>query len=238
MQSSHIHQLTDFNDHELQSIMALFLTNPELYYDHKSQTDKQGYFFYKFQKFAADYYHFENNPDASVYFMSMRKERAGEFDACGGAGRMSNSVARYFKSRHAAGETARVKIIDDFSKKYRVTFNQKGVEDPRLFVGVTEIWNKLDHAEEIVAKSKWADVRSKSYCDATFTCPFSDKLDKHLVPFSIRNRALQKHKNAQIAKSNQIYLKSAKEEPKPLHPVSSSTVTFVRPAECDDEDWI
>jgi hypothetical protein len=85
MQSSHIHQLTDFNDHELQSIMALFLTNPELYYDHKSQTDKQGYFFYKFQKFAADYYHFENNPDASVYFMSMRKERAGEFDACGGA---------------------------------------------------------------------------------------------------------------------------------------------------------
>jgi hypothetical protein len=241
MQSIWDHQITDFNDHELQSILALFLKKTELYNEHTLQKDKEEYFFYTFRRFAANYYHFENNIDASVYFMSVRKERAGEFNACGGRGRISNSSAKYFKTRHLVGEANRAKVIDEFSKKYQVTFNQKGIEDPRLFVGVKEIWKKLDHAEEIVAASEWADVISQSYCDEKLEAPIPKRICKHLIPFSIRNKVLQKHKNARMRKAippPRGVLEEEESEPHTSIPVINNTVAFERPAECDDEDWM
>ena len=247
MQSARTYKITDFNDHELQSILAIFLKKPELYNKHTLQKNKEDYFFYTFRRFAANYYHFANNLDASAYFMSMRKERAGEFNACGGCGRISNSAVKYFKSRHLAGEASRVKIIDEFSKKYHVTFNQKGVEDPRLFVGVKEIWKKLDRAEEIVDASEWADAISQSYCDDKFEAPLPERLCKHLIPFSIRNKVLQKHKNSRMTMTIPPPRLEEEEEEEEEEsefrnsvPATNNTKVFVfdRPAECDDEDWL
>lgn len=239
MQSTH--SLTDFENHPLQSIMALFLTKRDLYKEHNSEKDKQGYFFYRFRLFAANYHNFDNS-DASVYFMSLYKYRAGEYDVCGGC-KMTSSAARYFKARHASAEAERAKIIDAFSKKYRTTFNQKGVEDPRLFLGVTQIWNKLDRAEEIVTKSQWPDIRTRSYNDHTFKTPFPEKLEKHLIPLTMRNRALQKYKNEQMSKSDKIYLPTRPrgeedEEPQTPSVPISNPVAFIRPSECDDDDWL
>lgn len=233
--------LADLENHPLQSIMALFLTKHDLYKDHYSEKDKQGYFFNRFRLFASNYYNFDNS-DASVYFMSLYKYRAGEYDVCGGC-KMTSSAARYFKARHASAEAEREKIIDEFSKKYRTMFNQKGVEDPRLFLGVTQIWNKLDRAEEIVANSQWPDIRARSYNDHTFKTPFPEKLEKHLIPLTMRNRTLQKYRNEQMSKSDKIYLpirpcrEEDEEPPTPSAPISNQ-VEFIRPPECDDDDWL
>ena len=234
--------ITDFINHELQLIMALFLTKPELYCDHKSTRDKQGYFFAKFQTFASNYYHYDEHSDAFVYFTSTRKELAGEFNACGGGGKISHSAAKQFKSKYKAIESTREKRIDAFAKKYCVAFNQCGQEDPRLFLGVKEIWNKLDSAEELVAKSEWAHVASASYSDDTFATPIPANLDKRLVPFNIRNRAVQKHRNNRMKRLAVVANDLAVDEDSlPIaneqKPVCILT-TFVRPDECDDTDWM
>ena len=228
--------ITDFHDHELQPLMAVFLSNPTLYKDYKTQRDKQGYFFDKFRKFAANYYHFDRSPDASCYFMSMRKECAGEFNACGGAGKISNAAAREFKARHKSAESSREERIDTFSKKYRVVFNQPGKEDPRLFLGVSEIWNKLDNAAEIVTNSKWSAAPSMAYSDETFVAPIPANLDKSLVPFSIRNRAVQKHRNLRIKISVAAHIATEEEEEEDAE-TQEKVSAFIRPQECDDDDW-
>lgn len=180
-----------FFESEIQSILALFLTKPELYKNYAMRRDRQKYFFNQFRIFAEKYYHFSVNE--SVYFGSVRKEVAGEANICGGMGRISGASSRYFKDRYRAIEGSREKCIDDFTKKYGVSFEMGN--DPRLFLGVTEIWNKLDRAVEIVAASKWSDISNMSYDDATFKTPISDKIQKQLVPFDIRNRVMQKVRN-------------------------------------------
>lgn len=183
--------IAPFYGHEVQWIVALFITKPDLYKDYAEVKDRQGYFFDRFRKFAADYYHFSE--DEGIYFASTRKDSAGEANICGGAGKSSAASSRYFKSRYRAVEESREKQVDRFAKKYGVSFEPG--KDVRMFVGVTEIWNKLDRALDIIAVSKWSDVRERSYDDASFETPLPAKLDKLLVPFAIRNRALQKHRN-------------------------------------------
>ena len=183
------YDITTFHDHELQWLVALFCTNSELYKDHKTHRYKQDYFFAMLRKFLEKYYKLSG--DESVYFNTVRKEAAGEANICGGAGHMSGASSRYFKGKYKAIEESREKRIDDFAKKYGVSFDPSK-PDPRLFLGVTEIWNKLDRVLEIVAGSKWADVRERSYDDETFVTPFPKNLEKELVPLEIRNRAMQK----------------------------------------------
>lgn len=186
------HDLSVFHENEVQSILALFLTKPDLYKDYRNQKDRQGYFFEKFRKFAGDYYNFSDD-DESIYFTSTRKNMAGEIDICGGSGSKSGSYSRYFKTRHNRGEEHRCAKIDAFAKKYGATFELG--RDPRLFIGVTEIWNKLDNVGDILKSSKWADIEDRAYDDASFETPIPPKLEKHLVPFPIRNRAMQKLRN-------------------------------------------
>jgi hypothetical protein len=183
--------ITFFYNNEVQWILALFITKPDLYKEHREVRDRQGYFFDKFRKFAADYHHFTE--DESVYFGSTRKEAAGETNICGGAGKSTAASSRYFKNRYRAIEESREQKIDRFAKRYGVSFEPG--EDVRLFIGVTEIWNKLEHGLDILAASKWCDLGERSYDDASFEAPIPSKLEKILVPFAIRNRALQKHRN-------------------------------------------
>jgi len=184
-----------FYNNDVQWILALFITKPDLYKDHHTVRDRQGYFFDQFRKFAADYHHFTE--DEGVYFGSTRKEAAGEANICGGVGKSTAASSRYFKSRYRAVEESREHRIDLFAKKYGVSFEPG--EDSRLFIGVTEIWNKLEHGVDILAASKWSDVAERSYDDATFEVPIPAKLERTLVPFAIRNRALQKHRNITVA---------------------------------------
>lgn len=243
--------ISSFYEHEIQSVLALFLTKPKLFKDYNSMKDKQGYFFEKFRNFANDYYHF--SVDENVYFMSTRKEAAGEANICGGGGgKRSGTSSRYFKSRYHQFEELRHKQIEQFAKKYRVSFECGN--DPRMFLGVTEIWNKLDRANEIVAESKWANVAEIAYEDASFETPIPMNLDKNLIPFSIRNRTMQKlhnmKKNAYVIHvcriKNPIYDDGEEEEndiqreSKENSPVitSKSTNIVVMPSACElDEDW-
>jgi mRNA deadenylase 3'-5' endonuclease subunit Ccr4 len=195
--TKHTADISVFYDNDVQSILALFLTKPALYKDYTNVRDRQGYFFDRFRRFAGDYYHFSG--DESVYFASTRKEVAGEANICGGAGKMSGASSRYFKNKYHQIEESRNAQIDQFSKKYGVTFGNG--TDSRLFVGVSEIWNKLDNASTIVAESKWANVVANSYDDETFTKPIPLTLEKTLVPFAIRNRAIQKRRNMKSSSS-------------------------------------
>lgn len=189
------YDIAAFHDHEVQWLIALFCTKPELYKDHQKNRYKQDYFFARFRKFAADYYNFSG--DDSVYFNTVRKEAAGETNICGGGGNISGASSRYFKNKYRGIEETREKQIDDFAKKYGVSFDPSK-KDTRLFLGVTEIWNKLDQIEDILAASKWADVRNMSYDDESFVTPFPKKLEKELVPFEIRNKTMQKFRASKL----------------------------------------
>jgi hypothetical protein len=227
-----------FHNHEAQYILALFLTNPELYNEHSTykEKDRQDYFFYCFRKFAAKYYNFAD--DESVYFMSVRKEAAGEANICGGS--RSGSSARYFKDRYKKAEQEREKLIDNFAKKYKVSFVTSN--DPRLFLGVTEIWNKLDNALAIVAASKWSDALDLAYSDESFETPIPAKVEKVLVPLSIRNKTMQKIRNRRIVGSIMTARKIDEDEEEEdtiaavPPPIINRTIVLI-PTEMYDEDW-
>lgn len=245
------YSLSGFHSHELQDILAIFLLKPALYAEHKLQKDKQGYFFAKFRAFAEDYYHFDSSKelDTCIYFMSVLKERAGEANVCGGTGRISNSAKKEFKSRHNNIEAQRGEMIDYFLAKYRVglaTGKDSVKSDERLFLGVTEIWNKLDQAAEIVASSRWSDVLSRSYDDAGLTQTIHPNTEKHLIPHAIRNRVWQKLLNSKRTTVN-VFRRMEPIEPMDLEeeepvsvppiPMLASKVLFVLPKEMEDDDW-
>jgi len=239
-----------FNDHILQWVFALFLTRRELYKDYAIERYRQDYLFGEFAKFAENYYNLSG--DEWIYFGTTRKQAKGEANITGGCGRMTGASRRGRKAQYYRIEESREKRIDDFAKKYGLTFEVG--KDQRLFVGVTEIWNKLDVALEIVAASKWADVGERSYDDASFTTPIPAKLDKRLVPFKpvdIRCAIGQKMKAMNPSRAilsrridvdeeeleylglkENLGLNDAEKTNMPLNPV-----VFVRPPELDDEEW-
>lgn len=227
-----IADISVFYNHEVQSIFALFLSNPDLYKDYSKIRNKQDYLFKAFRKFAANYYHFSG--DDGVYFDSTRKESAGEASICDGWGKPGSS-SQYLKNRYHAAVKINENKIDAFAKKYGVSF-EKG-NDPRQFLGVTEIWNHLDRANEIISASKWSNVVERSYSDASFQAPIPANLDKLLVPFDIRNRAMQKCRNAKRTTTivaNPSLVPEEHETPDPK-PTIRGTIVIIPPE--IDEDW-
>ena len=232
--------ITTFFEHEAQYVMALFLTKPELYKEFATCKDKerQDYFFYRFRIFAENYYHF--SPEESVYFASTRKEAMGEANICGGGGKRSGSSSRYLKDRYRLAEQERENRVDSFAKKYGVSFNTE--KDPRLFLGVSEIWNKLHSAIEIVAASKWSDAVEKSYSDASFETPIPEKVEKILVPLKIRNKTMQKIRNRRnvgnVCAEREID-KDMEENVTNTYNVNEKmhNIMVAIPAEIYDEDW-
>jgi hypothetical protein len=120
--------------------------------------------------------------------------------------------------------------------------------DARLFLGITEIWNHLDRAIDIVNASPYHDVLSRAYSDATLSSPIPETIDedKTLIPLSIRLRVLQKFRNSKRKYS--VYVPPILDDiephptlpgafiPAPVEPVHSGIV-FVRPPGMDDDDW-
>lgn len=240
-----------FHEHYLQSIIALFLTNPDLYKDHLRHRNRQDYFFEEFRKFAAKYYHFSGG-DENIYFGNTRKQAPGEANICGGAGKRSGASSRYFKDRYHSVEKNRENQIDDFARRYGIASFEPG-EDTRLFLGVTEIWNKLDRALEIVAASKWADVRERSYDDATGVTPFPKKLDKMLVPLDMRTIVMQQWRiqlTRQVVKSTSVGFTDIEQEEREFLAAKTASpplnaevvgnmnpIVFVVPEGLDEEEW-
>lgn len=238
------YDIAAFHDHEVQWLIALFCTKRELYKDYQKNRYKQDYFFGKFRYFAAKYYNFSG--DESVYFNTVRKEAAGEANMCGGGDIRSGASARYFKNRYRGIEESREKQIDEFSKKYGVSF-EPSKPDPRRFLGVADIWNKLDMVDEILAASKWAYVREMSYDDEHFATPFPPKLEKELVPFVIRNKTMQKYRASQCKLTTKITFRQTdideyESEPSvslsvvPFPKMVSSKI-FVMSEEFNENDW-
>ena len=248
-------QLSDFHDHPFQEIMALFLLSADACKDIALQPDKKSYFFDEFRKFLTQYYHLNHYPDATMYFTSsLKKEKKGAFNAAGGGDKRSHASKVYLKTKYRQIESARETAIDEFATKYRLTLiDTPGTEDPRVFVGVTEIWRKLDQARGIVAASKWTNVASRSYSDDTFQTPLPKTLDKTLVPLSIRTKVTQLHQTQMRAASSRIHFRSRidPDEEEEIHnqimkdkkvsvpaPVPVPQIAmFVPPAGVDWEDW-
>jgi len=247
-------QLSDFHDHPFQEIMALFLLSADACKDIALQPDQKSYFFDEFHAFLTQYYHLNHYPDATMYFTSsLRKEKKGAFNAAGGGEKRSHASKVYLKTRYRQIESARETAIDEFAAKYRLTsIDTPGKEDTRVFVGVTEIWHKLDQSREIIALSKWSDVASRSYRDDTFQTPLPKKLDKTLVPLSIRTIVTQLHqKQLKTTRSDAKAARLHPDEEEALYvqqlaatqqqvfdgTVPDRIVTFVPPPETDWEDW-
>lgn len=232
-----------FETHPLQSILALFLLRPELYDEHKKtkQSDLQGYFFSQFRIFAKEYFHFENDLDAAIYFGSVQKERACDTNVCGGAGKMSHSAKTHFKSRNNDAESRKQKNIADFTRRHGIKLEPT---DERRFLGIPEIWNHLERAAEIVESSPYANAASRCYFDETLTTPIPSKLDKHLIPLSIRTLVLQIQANAKRVpirfrgeeeREEEEDQPPPKKEEEPKPPLSN--IVFV-PPEINEEDWL
>jgi hypothetical protein len=225
--------MNGFHTHYLQSIMALFLMTPELYKDHAKHRDVQGYFFSAFLNFAEQYYNFSEDAEEYVYFGSVYRERAGETNIAGSG---SNSYKNYFKRKYHEAGARRTAKINDFSRKYKISLEQG--KDERLFLGVREIWDKLDRATDIVRQSPYSDVAERSYSDPTLTASFPEDLNKYFVPLTIRNRVWMKYENARRRRVRPVVPVPEEEEPKKEEqskpPVSA--IMFV-PPEGLDEDW-
>ena len=225
-----------FHEHDLQKVMALFLLNPFLYKDYKMQQDKQGYFFYSFYQFAKEYNNF-SDPEVSVYFCSVKKEKPGETNVCGGGGKMSRSSKKYFKDKHKGMENSRNTRIDEFSKKYGICLEPG--KDERLFLGVSEIWNKLDRAIELVANSPYSNVADLAYSDKTLASPIPSNIhnNKTLIPLDIRNKVLQKHFNSSRRSMELSIDRSVKIDDEEKESAPATVFKFIPPKEVYEEDW-
>lgn len=227
--------------------MALFLTKPELYARHTSVKNKQEYFFEEFHKFADKYYSSASPADAldNVFFSNVCLNGINTQNICGGksgAGNFGSGGSSAAKQRFKSAEESRANRIAKFKKAYSVKL-EPGM-DERLFLGVSEIWNKLGDASEIVAKSRWPNAANIAYADDTFATPFPEVVEKQLVPLKIRNKVMQKKyptKNDNTDRFTKIVDTAAEEEaareaataaPKP-----NAEFVFVPPPELEDDDW-
>ena len=123
--------LAHFQHHDMQVILALFLTKPELYADYKKESNLQDYFFRKFHQFSQKYYN-ASDQDVYVYFGSISVSAAGSVSACAGMGKISGSSKSYFKKRIETANNDWQKRVNDFERKYKVNLSKS---DPRTFLG-------------------------------------------------------------------------------------------------------
>ena len=185
-----------FANDPMQKILALFISRPENYSDLASYgiEDKEDRFFTLFRGFSNNYIDLklEKNFDTICYFRSLSVDRPGAANLCGGAGKMTGSAKKYFKDRCKRGQEDTKIMTTYLADKYKV------LPHARTFLGHTEIWkNPGPHLLELQG---WQWVQNQSYDDATFQQPFPEKLDSDLVPLDIRNKTVQKWKNARRAK--------------------------------------
>jgi hypothetical protein len=193
MSSSSVPLLMAMESHDLQLLMALFLTKPHLYAEHAIHRNREEYFFREFHKFARHYYRLdaEKEPDAVVYFHCIKEPPATGVSGTVAVGGVPNKVrskpafVAFFKRRLAVQQSAWTQRVQEFEVRHGIDFD---VYDPRRFLGERQIWLKLHRADDLVAMSKWPQVAQWAYADKMLCQPLPHDVDIRLVPFAIRDR--------------------------------------------------
>lgn len=188
------YNVSRFASHDLQTLMALFLAQPELYETQIANVlpvDRQGIFFHRFQIFIEPYLKLsiDKNFDELMYFSNLSLDKAGSANITGGGGSRSNSGRRDLINKYKEQQELIAETRKYFSGKYKLDFNSTK-EDPRLFLGHHEPWNKASPA--LLEKEGWQWVLEKQYKDISFTEKLPENVCLILVPLVIRNKVSQK----------------------------------------------
>jgi hypothetical protein len=221
----------------MQKLLALFLSQPENYSDLASvdPEDREDVFFYKFGKFADNYINLtlDKHFDTVCYFRSLSVDRPGAVNVCGGGGKLAGSSKKYFKDRYKRGQE-NTKIMSSYlADKYKV------LPHTRTFLGHTEIWkNPGPHLLELEG---WQWVKNQCYSEPDFKTPFPERLDSDLVPLEIRNKTIQKWKNARRSQVSTTEQEADDEEEKAAPEVRAPTPPTIQITPemqaLMDEDW-
>lgn len=254
------HSVAALYSHSIQSIMAVFVSKPDLYLaplKSAPQYLRQDVFFLYFRGFADKYYVFNlqsaADVDALIYFDTTAEQKAGSFGGAVGTGNKSRSYAKSFSDANRKSVEIQKQRVEYFEAKFGVEI--RGDADARMFLGVPKIWDVLvDPAQlECMLRTVYcATCIASAYDDATMTAPIPTELEKQLVPLAIRNRVFQKWTSKM---RNQITAQPPKrrpgtdddeEEEDPLNLKPEQVAEPVRPqlvvsAEMqratDEEDW-
>lgn len=182
--------MNKFQNHELQTYMALFLSRPALYECVLSApvSMKQHTFFKRFHIFLEKYYKFnyEKERETLAYFGCLYLYKAGEMDVAGG-GSTNAGRKQLLQDFNQSQEDVR-RHIRTFQTKCGVSISNEA--DGRLFIGHTMPW--LNPSPELLARDGWEWVANQCYEDATMATPFPATVTPMLVPLSIRNQVYQK----------------------------------------------
>lgn len=201
-----------FASHDLQTLMALFLAQPELYETQIANVlpvDRQGMFFNRFQLFIDPYMklNLDKDFDELMYFSNLSLDKAGSANITGGGGTRSGSGRRDLINKYKETQDLIAKTREYFSGKYKLDFNP-AKEDPRVFLGHHEPWNKASPA--LLEKEGWEWVVEKQYNDLTMSESIPENVNIVLVPLVIRNKVSQhlekisREKHDKIVRENKL----------------------------------
>lgn len=224
------YSIAAFYDHSLQSIMAVFIEkHPHLGTELASRPvyDRQDYFFYRFHKFVDTYVNM--SLDDGIYFGSTTKDKAG---TQGGGVR----VGKYFTDKDKRQQSNHAGKIKYFEHKFKSCIS--GDKDERLFLGVSQIWNRIG-AERDAILAPYMDAIASAYDDDSFSTPIPHKLNRYLVPLKLRNKVVQKWTNRRrIVPVYTAFEEQEEEEtdPKPVPAPVSVSNWRIQPVTVD-EDW-
>jgi hypothetical protein len=182
--------MSKFQNHELQTYMALFLSRPQLYECVLTAQPnmKQNVFFKRFHIFLDKYYKFnyEKEQETLMYFGCMYAYRAGEMDVAGGGS--TNAGRKQLLQDFNQSQENVSRFIRLFQNKYGITVSNEN--DQRVFVGHKMPW--LNPSPALLEQTGWAWVANQCYDDTTMTAPMPEVVDPALVPLAIRNVVYQK----------------------------------------------
>ena len=225
-----------FGNDPMQKLLALFISCPENYAELASVDtgDKEDELFHLFGRFADKYIHLtlEKNFDTLCYFQSLSVDRPGACNVCGGGGKMTGSAKKYFKDRYKRGQENTKLRCTYLADKYKV------LPHTRTFLGHTEIWK--NPGPHLLDLEGWNWVQNQCYSDPAFQTPFPERLDSDLVPLEIRNKTIQKWKNARRSQVSTVEQEDDEEKeatPEVRAPTPPTIQITPEMQALMDEDW-
>jgi hypothetical protein len=188
-----------YTEHEIQAIMALYLSDPSNYVDILtfSMEYREKIFMESFQRFMGKYINinYESNFDTFIYFQALNVDTKGSVNLAGGCD-TSKSGKRDMIKRYQLEQDNNKLLRKYLSEKYKLDFSSG---DPRLFLGHREIW--YNPSPDLLKLEGWEWVIEKSYNEIDYQQkkPIPYDMDKVkgsirlsvLIPLTIRTKVLQ-----------------------------------------------
>jgi hypothetical protein len=191
------HDIDVFENHSMQDVMAFFVAKKQEELTCRLKLvpkfQREDLFFGEFFRFAEPYVNYVSLPiDTVIYFKSSVEQTAGTQRGTEGTNNKSNAYAKSFQKANKASTQYNQAMTAYFEEKYGVTI--RGEKDKRRFLDEQHLWNKLA-TDEYVLPEKWRKIANNGYDDTTLVCEIPRFLNKQLVPLSIRNKVVQKHRH-------------------------------------------